>query len=134
MIVLFLAYAVALVALSGLKSGGFFLPEILALEALLGGDKWMHFILASPLSLLAALASEAVAKVSYALRIVAVMLVLVPGLLADELHQQFFASRHFDWLDSLWGCAGLTFGCLVYLLLHWLRNYRLPEKAGHQLR
>lgn len=134
MVVLFIAYAVLLVVLSACKSAGLFLHEIHAAEVFFGGDKWMHLILAVPLSLLANIASERVMKLSSSARIVLVLTGLVLGLMADELHQQFFASRRFDWMDSVWGSTGLLVGLAVYLLVGLSYRYWFKTDSGVNVR
>lgn len=123
MIVLFILYATFLVVLSGLKSAEMCLSFIYSFEAMLGGDKWMHLLLALPLSVMANLAAERVMKLSSFRRIVLVMIVLLLGLLADELHQYFIASRRFEWQDSVWGSTGLLLGCGVYVVLKIVQRY-----------
>jgi len=121
--VLFILYAGFLVVLSAFKSAELFLPTIHAMEVFLGGDKWMHLLLAVPLSLMANLAAESVMKLSSFRRILLVMVVLVLALLMDELHQQFIASRRFDWQDSVWGSTGLLLGCAIYVLVKNVQKY-----------
>ena len=134
MLVLFIGYTFLLVLLSGLKSAGLFLHQIHALELFLGGDKWMHLLLAVPLSFLANLAAERVMKLSFIARIILVLAVLVFGLMVDELHQQFFASRRFDWMDSVWGSTGLLVGLAGYLLFSLGRKYWFKANEGVKVR
>lgn len=134
MTILFCMYAVLLVTLSALKSAELFLPSIYALEAWLGGDKWMHLTLAVPLSFMANMVAERVMKLSSFRRMLLVMVALVLALLMDELHQQFLASRRFDWQDSLWGIAGLSLGWAAYVVTKIARMYvsGIRQAAGRR--
>ena len=94
----------------------------------------MHLLLAVPLSFLANIAAERVMKLSFIARIVLVLAALVLGLMADELHQQFFASRRFDWMDSVWGSTGLLVGLAAYLLFSLSRKYCFKAHGGVNVR
>lgn len=120
---LLLIYVIFLITLSGLKSSGIAVHWIHALELYLGGDKWAHFLLAVPLSLLGNLVAEAVIKVSPAKRIIIVLTVLTMALVMDELHQFFVAIRHFDWKDTLYGFGGVLTGVLLYVFVRRITKY-----------
>jgi VanZ family protein len=117
MVPLFIAYGVLLVVLSVCKTAEWFLPTINGIEHWLGGDKWMHFKLATVLSFLACFASERVIAFAFVRRILAVFTFLVAALLLDEAHQYIVASRRFEWLDSAYGVCGLVSGIAIYLVV-----------------
>ena len=104
--VLFFLYLVFLMALSICKSAEIFLPYIYQFEYFLGGDKWMHFKLALLLGLLSVLAFTST-------RLIWVLLMLLSGLVLDEALQYVLASRRFEWLDGIYGVAGLLFGVAI---------------------
>lgn len=117
----FVLYASFLLGLSFAKSAGFGLPFLYALEASVGGDKALHFSLALVLGLLGQWAAWRVIRLSHCRRMVLVFVLLALGLLVDEMHQYFIASRRFDWGDVVWGSGGLLLGtalfvCVLFLL------------------
>lgn len=116
MVWVFVVYAAVLLGLSAAKSLGLGLPFIHALEVLAGGDKRLHFSLALGLGLLGQWTAWRVMRLSHASRIVVVLAMLALLLVADEGHQHFVAGRHFDWADTLWGCAGLLAGTGIFLI------------------
>ena len=104
--VLFFLYLVFLMALSICKSAEIFLPYIYQFEHFLGGDKWMHFKLAMLLGVLSVLAFTST-------RLILVLLMLISGLVLDEALQYVLVSRRFEWLDGIYGVAGLLFGAAI---------------------
>jgi len=103
---LFFLYLFFLVVLSICKSAEIFLPYIYQFEYFLGGDMWMHFKLALLLGLLSVLAFTST-------RLIWVLLMLLSGLVLDEALQYVLASRRFEWLDGIYGVAGLLFGVAI---------------------
>jgi VanZ family protein len=118
-VTLLLAYCVCLLALTVCKSFQLFLPELAYIEKSLGGDKWQHFTLALILSYLVWPVAwrwngqGSFARVKFTL---AVFLLLVSALLADEFPQYFIKSRYFEWRDILYGVSGLFLGLAIRLL------------------
>lgn len=114
---LFVLYALLLFLLSASKSAELFLPQILALQAWLGGDKLMHLKLASVLSFVAITAFAPLKSKRRPLVLLIIMALLASALLADELHQLLLGSRHFDWADTAYGLLGLVLGLISRLLI-----------------
>ncbi|UTW49005.1 VanZ family protein [Bacterioplanoides sp. SCSIO 12839] len=106
-------YTIFLMSLSIGKSLGYHTDSILALERAMFGDKWMHFILSIPLSLMLLVVLHQLGRKAYSDALYALLfLVLILGL--DELSQFWIGSRHFDWRDTLSGVAGVMAGALVF--------------------
>ena len=118
-VTLLFVYCVCLLALTMCKSFQLFLPELAYIEKSLGGDKWQHFTLALILSYLVWPVAwrwngqGSFARVKFNL---AVFLLLVSALLADEFHQYFIRSRYFEWRDIQYGVSGLFLGLAIRLL------------------
>ena len=129
MVRVFLLYATLLLGLSVAKSLEFGLPAIHALEAAVGGDKALHFSLALVLGLLGQWAAWRVIRLSHCRRMVLVFGLLALGLLVDEMHQYFIASRRFDWADTLWGSGGLAAGTCVFAVGLLMLRFRSSNKA-----
>jgi len=113
----FIAYCFFLLLLTVFKSSGLFLPFLLQLESMLGGDKLMHLQLAMLLSFLACLASrEFFVRRSIVLgwQLLIVFVLLSTGLFLDELHQYILSSRVFELMDTAFGILGVTIGLIVY--------------------
>ncbi len=117
--VLLVAYGCLLIALSAFKSAELFLPTIYQLEAFFGGDKLMHLKLSIGLSYLALFAlvntSDSIKLASVLWRAFAVCMLLISGLLLDELHQALVSTRRFEWWDLAYGMAGIGIGFVVYI-------------------
>ena len=103
---IFAGYLLFLALLSVCKSAEIFLPYIYQFEAYLGGDKLMHFKLALLLGVLAAVTF-------YRKQMLVVILLLVVALVIDESAQYVLSCRRFEWLDGLYGVAGLALGVLI---------------------
>jgi hypothetical protein len=114
---LFMLYALFLFLLSASKSAELFLPQILALQAWLGGDKLMHLKLAAVLSFIATTAFAPIESKRRGLALVVTMTLLAGALLLDELHQLLLGSRHFDWADTAYGLVGLVLGLTSRFLI-----------------
>jgi VanZ family protein len=115
--VFFSFYCCLLLILSFFKSAELFLPAIYQLEALLGGDKLMHFKLSILLSLLAcagALKLKLWGDLKRGWKFFLIQLVLMMALLLDESFQYFASTRRFEWLDYLYGISGLFIGLVLY--------------------
>ena len=112
----FFSYALILLCLSVCKSIVLFTPYILSLEKLMGGDKWLHFWLAMPLPPLL-LWATATCRVPLIHRLFLSLVLLSLAIVSDEVLQFWLSHRHFDWLDSFYGVAGIVGGGLIYLIL-----------------
>ncbi len=118
-VVLLLLYVLFLLSLSVLKSAQLFLPFISSLEASLGGDKLMHFYLASLLSFLAWPVAQLFSNKKYSTFFVlfSLFFILALCLLLDEFHQVLISARYFDLNDTLYGVSGLVLGLLIRVSL-----------------
>lgn len=113
---LWVGYVLFLLILSGCKSFEIMLGHIHALERAVGGDKVLHLLLAIPLGLLFFLGTEHYFRRRW-LHILLGWWVLCGGLIMEELSQFWLATRRFDWLDSLYGFAGILVATLLYLIV-----------------
>lgn len=117
----FFVYGFALLVLTVCKSAEIFLPYIYQLERTLGGDKWMHFVLAFFLGLtLCAAFSRYWLK--FFVPLVALILVL------DELHQYFIATRRFEWWDTAFGLSGFLLAVIAFEILLLLKSQLLGKQ------
>ena len=114
-VVLLILYVLFLMFMTGFKSAQLYLPFISSLEASLGGDKLMHFYLASLLAVLAWPVARLFNNKKYSPFLVLFFLFLILSicLLLDELHQTLISARYFDLSDTLYGMSGLVLGLLI---------------------
>ena len=117
-VVLLIVYGCFLIALSIFKTTEIMLPAIYQMESFLGGDKLTHFILSSILSFLALWALAYKSSKSIVYRCFIICLLLIIGLLADELHQALVGSRRFEWLDFACGVGGIGLGFMSFFAIH----------------
>jgi hypothetical protein len=128
-VILLIVYGCFLITLSIFKTTEIMLPAIFRMEFFLGGDKLTHLILSSILSFLAlwALAYKSSKGLMY--RCFIICLLLIIGLLADELHQALVGSRRFEWLDFACGVGGIGLGFMSFLAIHFCHmKHKLTHK------
>ncbi len=125
-------YGSFLIALSIFKTSELFLPQIYQFEALLGGDKWMHFKLSSLLAFIALLTFTPATKeiIKLTVRTIIICFLLAAGLLMDEFHQALASTRRFEWLDFIYGLSGIGLGLVCYLITLLLRRKYQPESVN----
>ena len=82
------------------------------IQALLGSNRTMHFLMAGIMSSLCLLAARQYSEKDLARPVI---LFLLAGCIGDELAQYFIPSRHFSPWDALASCAGVLVFALPVL-------------------
>jgi len=105
---------------SVLKSAGILSHQISELEWSVGGDKHLHFLIASTLGFVSVWMTPKNNRKIFGL-CGFVTLFLYLAVITDEFSQYYLPRREFSFLDMAMDVSGVSFGVIVYALLSWFR-------------